>query len=80
MDLSSRSDRCTKVSRRLAYTHISEVELLPIMAVQQRQDVDAVGCRAFLSRLISIFAISDILKIPCACSIHLHPSWLRASC
>jgi len=55
------AQHCTK---HLAYTYISENELHPTTAVQQKRHVDAVGCGTFFfSSLVSMFA-SDILQIP----------------
>jgi hypothetical protein len=56
---------CTK---RLAcmQTYIFENGLFPPAAVQQKQHVDAVGCRTFSSRLIRM-PVFDILQIPSGC-------------
>jgi len=43
-----------------------ENELFPATVVQQRQYVDAVGCRTYSSGLISMFVV-DILQIPAGC-------------
>ena len=43
-----------------------ENELFPATALQQRQCVDAVGCRTYSSGMISMF-VSDILQIPAGC-------------
>ena len=51
---------CTK---HLASTHVFENQQFPITSAQQRQQVDAVGCRAFSDGLIRVFA-SNILQIP----------------
>jgi len=51
---------------KISETNMFENELLPATAVQQRQCVDAVGCRTFSSALISMF-VSHILQILAGC-------------
>jgi len=53
-------DHCTK---HLTYKYIFENKLFPATAVQLRQHVEAVGCRASFSGLMSTF-VFDILRIP----------------
>jgi hypothetical protein len=73
---------------KTSFTYIHfENELFPTMAGQQRQHVDAIGCRTSFSGLISMF-VFDILQIPGGCiqicrrfiaaPLHPPPPWLRA--
>jgi len=58
-------------------TPIHSLQLLPTTAVQHRQQVEAVGCRMFVSGPISTF-VFGVLQIPSGCiqifSGSMHPT------
>ena len=65
--------RCTK---HLAYTHIFENELFLTTAVQQRQQVDSVGCCTVFSGLISSLSLI-ICKFLVGTSTCIAAHWLQ---
>ena len=50
----------------MAHKHIFENQPFPAVAVQQKQQADAVGCRAFFSGRF-IMLVFDILQFPSGC-------------
>jgi hypothetical protein len=54
---------CTK---HIAQAYTFENEFYPAKAIQQRQHVDAAGCRTFIRGLITMF-VFDVLQIPSKC-------------
>jgi hypothetical protein len=69
--------RSITLQKHLASTYIFEHELFPTAAVQQRQHVDALGCRTIFSGLSSR-SVFDILQIPSGCIAHTCTPWLGA--
>jgi hypothetical protein len=67
-------------TKHLACTHIFENELFTAAAVQQRQQVGAVGCRRMFGGLIGMFVFGVLrtatggIQICAGCTAHLHPS------